>query len=155
MILRLSLYKTPFRLLFCKRRRAPKSALDLNGSRKAKNPRAIFFDLKISEPLKILVSLFDANSVEKSAHSDFDKILSSFYTDWFTKDSTIDMQIQTKIIDDLKLSLTDLERESFEGLISTDELFVALKGLQNGKAPGFDDLPAEFYLFFFSFFFLF
>ena len=65
------------------------------------------------------------------------------------------MQIQTKIIDDLKLSLTDLERESFEGLISTDELFVALKGLQNGKAPGFDDLPAEFYLFFFFFFFYF
>ena len=56
------------------------------------------------------------------------------------------MQIQTKIIDDLKLSLTDLERDSCEGIISTEELFVALKGLQTGKAPGSDGLPAEFYL---------
>ena len=45
-----------------------------------------------------------------------------------------------------KLSLTDLERDSCEGIITTEELFVALKGLQTGKAPGSDGLPAEFYL---------
>jgi len=60
-------------------------------------------------------------------------------------DSTIDMQIRTQIIDDLDLSPTDLERESCEGLLSTDELFIALKGLQTGKAPGSDGLPTEFY----------
>ena len=63
-----------------------------------------------------------------------------------TKHLTIDRQFQTKIIDDLELSLTDLERDSYEGLISTDKLFVALKGLQTGRAPGSDGLPTEFYL---------
>ena len=56
------------------------------------------------------------------------------------------MQIQTKIIDDLKLSLTDLERDNCEGAISTEELFLALKGLQTDKAPGSDGLSMEFYL---------
>ena len=56
------------------------------------------------------------------------------------------MQIQTKIVDDLALSLSDPERDSCEGLLSSDELFAALKGLQTGKSPGSDGLPAEFYL---------
>ena len=45
------------------------------------------------------------------------------------------MQIQTQIIDDLDLSLSDLEREQCEGLFTKDELSAALKGLQTGKSP--------------------
>ena len=56
------------------------------------------------------------------------------------------MQIQTQIIDDLEFSLTDHDRESCEGLLTTEELLLALKGLQTGKAPGCDGLPMEFYL---------
>ena len=95
------------------------------------------------------VSREPAGDAEKKvtwSRSAIENILTSFYTDLFTKDRTIDMQIQTKIIDDLKLSLTDLERDSCEGVISTEELFLALKSLQTGKAPGSDGLPAEFYL---------
>ena len=40
------------------------------------------------------------------------------------------MQIQTQIIDDLDLSLSDLEREQCEGLFTKDEDFAALKGLE-------------------------
>lgn len=47
------------------------------------------------------------------------------------------MQVQTKIIDDLKLSLTDLERESCEGFISTDELFCCFKRLSDRQSPRF------------------
>lgn len=73
-------------------------------------PTRLFFQLENKRTAKnSFVSLFDANGVTKSAQSDFENILTSFYTNMFTKDSTIDMQIQTKIIDDLKLSLTDLE----------------------------------------------
>lgn len=56
------------------------------------------------------------------------------------------MQIQTEIIDDLDLSLTDHDREACEGFLTADELLFALKGLQTGKAPGSDGLSVEFYL---------
>lgn len=91
-------------------------------------------------------SLLDADGIEKTSQSDITKILTAFYKDLFTEDSTIDMQIQTKIVDDLELSLNDQERDSCEGLLSPDELFAALKGLQTGKSPGSDGLPTEFYL---------
>ena len=55
------------------------------------------------------------------------------------------MQIQTQIIDDLDLSLSDSEREQCEGLFTKEELSAALKGLQTGKSPGSDGLPVEFY----------
>ena len=55
------------------------------------------------------------------------------------------MQIQTQIIDDLDLSLSDLEREQCEGLFTKDKGFAALKGLQTGKSPDFDGIPVEFY----------
>jgi len=73
----------------------------------------LFFRLENKRAAKnSFVSLFDANSVEKSTQSDFENILTPFYTDLFTKDPSIDMQIQTKIIDNLRLSLTELERDS-------------------------------------------
>ena len=64
----------------------------------------------------------------------------------FAKDPAIDMQIQTAIIDDLELPLTDHDRDACEGILTTDELFIALKSLQTGKAPSSDGLPTEFYL---------
>ena len=70
--------------------------------------------------------------------------LIDFYKALFSKDS-LDMQIQTEIIDDLDLSLSDLEREQCEGLFTKEELCAALKGLQTGKSPGSDGLPIEFY----------
>ena len=56
------------------------------------------------------------------------------------------MQIQTEIIDDLDLSLSDAQQKQCEGLFTKDELFTTLKGLQTGKSPGSDGLPIEFYL---------
>ena len=41
------------------------------------------------------------------------------------------MQIQTQIIDDLDLSLSDLEHEQCEGLFTKDERSAALKGPVN------------------------
>ena len=56
------------------------------------------------------------------------------------------MQIQTEIIDDLDLSLSDAELEQCKGLFTNDELFAALKGLQTGKSLGSHGLPIKFYL---------
>lgn len=72
-----------------------------------------------------------------------------FYKNLFTKDN-LDLQVQTDLIDDLEFSLSDFDRESCEGEITKDELFLALKGLQTGKSPGSDGLHTEFYLAFWS-----
>lgn len=83
--------------------------------------------------------------MEKSSQSDLESILVDFYRRLFSKDS-LDMQIQTELIDDLEFSLNDLEREQCEGLFTKEDLFSALQGLQTGKSPGSDGLPTEFYL---------
>ena len=90
-------------------------------------------------------SLMDDHGVEKSSQEDLENILVRFYQALFSKD-VLDMQIQTEIIDDLELSLTDYEREMCEGIFTIDELHAALKGLQTGKTPGSDGLSTEFYL---------
>ena len=82
----------------------------------------------------------------RTSQSDIEGVFVDFYRDLFAKDDSIDMQIQTDLIDDLEYSLTDIERDSCEGLFTKDELFSALKGLQTGKSPGSDGLPTEFYL---------
>ena len=77
----------------------------------------------------IFESLLNESSEEKSSHNDIELILVDFYKGLFSKGS-LNMQIQTQIIDDLDLSLSDLEREQCEGLFTKDEGFAALKGLQ-------------------------
>ena len=94
-------------------------------------PTRFFFRLETKRAVKnSFNSLFDASDVEKTSQSDIEKILVTFYKTLFTKDQSIDLQIQTKIIDDLELSLTDHDRDSCEGLLTADELLFALKGLQ-------------------------
>ena len=111
-------------------------------------PTRFFFRLEQKRAdKKIFQTLVDDAGVEKSSQSDLESMLVNFYRRLFSKDS-IDMQIQTEIIDDLEFSLTDVEREQCEGLFSKEELHSALQGLQTGKSPGPDGLPTEFYLFF-------
>ena len=109
-------------------------------------PTRYFFRLEQTRAVSnFFVSLFDESGVEKTSQSDLEEILTQFYRNLFTSDS-LDMQIQTDIIDALEFSLTNYEREVCEGLFTIDELFVALKGLQTGKSPGSDGLSTGFYL---------
>ena len=92
-------------------------------------------------------SLFDENGIEKNSPDDLEMILTRFYQDLFLNDS-LDIQVQSDIIDALEFSLSDCEREMCEGLFTIDELLAALKGLQTGKTSGSDGLSTEFYLHF-------
>ena len=90
-------------------------------------------------------SLFDENGIEKTSQQDLENILTRFYQTLFTSDS-LDMQIQTDIIDALEFSLTDYECEICEGLFTLDELSATWKGLETRKMSGFEGLSTEFYL---------
>ena len=98
-----------------------------------KKPTRFFFRLERKRTKKnIFESLLNESSEEKSSHNDIELVLVDFYKALFSKDS-LNMQIQTHIIDDLDLSLSGLEREQCEGLFTKDEGFAVLKGLQTGQ----------------------
>lgn len=112
---------------------------------KGEKPTRYFFRLEQKRAdQNSFTSLIDANGVEKFSQQDFETILVDFYSSLFSKDS-LDMQVQTELIDDLELSLTDLEREQCEGLFTKEELLSALNSLPTGKSPGSDGFPVEFY----------
>lgn len=75
MIQKLNPSRALCRLLFCRRRRAPKFILELNGLRKAKS---LLASVKNS-----FDSLFDASGVEKTSQSDIENNLTNFYKDLF------------------------------------------------------------------------
>ena len=109
-------------------------------------PTRYFFRLERTRAISnSFASLFDESGIEKTSQQDLESILVQFYQTLFTNDS-LDMLIQTDIIDALEFSLTDYEREICEGLFTLEELFTALKGLQTGKTPGSDGLSTEFYI---------
>ena len=111
-------------------------------------PTRYFFRLeKTRAASNHFTSLFDENGLEKNSRDDLEKILTCFYQDLFMNDS-LDLHVQSDIINALEFSLSDCEREMCEGLFTIDELFAALKGLQTGKTPGSDGLSTEFYLYF-------
>ena len=103
-------------------------------------PTRYFFRLERTRAISnSFPSNFDENGIEKTSQEDLENILTRFYQTLFTRDS-LDMQIQTDIIDALEFSLTDYEREICERLFTLDELSAALKGLQTSKTAGSDGL---------------
>ena len=66
----------------------------------------------------------------------------SFYT---SLAEPTDPRLQASMLDKLHLSLPPSEVSSCEGCFSSEEAFAALQGMANGKSPGSDGLPAEFY----------
>ena len=71
--------------------------------------------------------LLDDSGVEKTCQSDLEKVLVDFYASLFSKDS-LDLHVQSEIIEDLEFSLSDFERDLCEGLFTKEGLFSALGG---------------------------
>ena len=76
-------------------------------------------------------------------------IAHDFYTDLYTSQGT-DAQIQDRILDALDASLSEGSRDMCDARVTIEELAESLRGLQNGKSPGSDGFPAEFWKFFWS-----
>lgn len=70
--------------------------------------------------------------------------MSLFYEQLYTAEDT-DLKIQDTFLAGLKPKLTPVQKTFCEGNLTRDELYHALQKLNNGKSPGSDGLPAEFY----------
>ncbi|MEL6805091.1 MAG: reverse transcriptase family protein, partial [Bacteroidota bacterium] len=71
-------------------------------------------------------------------------IAHEFYTDLYTSQGT-DEQAQDEILDALDSTLTPESRDMCDARVTAEELAESLRGLQNGKSPGSDGFPAEFW----------
>ena len=70
-----------------------------------------------------------------------------FYTDLYTSKGT-DAQVQDDVLDSLVSTLSEESRDMCDGMVTSEELAESLGTLQNGKAPGSDGFPAEFWRYF-------
>ena len=69
--------------------------------------------------------------------------VSKFYKLLYTKRDVRDAAFSDLVNNIPKLS--DLEAEQLEGLLTLDELSLSLKNMKNGKSPGSDGFPSEFF----------
>ena len=68
---------------------------------------------------------------------------SKFYKNLYTKKDVRDAAV-SDLVNDLP-KLTDQEANQLEGLLTLDEISESLKNMKNGKSPGSDGFPAEFF----------
>lgn len=74
------------------------------------------------------------------------KFYSSLYSNKETEDNLNVHLVDKFFPDDAEIpKLNENEKESCEGMISEEECVKAIKSMQNGKSPGTDGLPVEFY----------
>jgi hypothetical protein len=86
-------------------------------------------------------TIHDSKSITSEAKSFYETLYASKETDIL--DEAIDTNLEHP-------TLTNEERDSLEGLITLQELLVAVKNLNNDKSPGSDGYTAEFFKFFFK-----
>ena len=75
---------------------------------------------------------------------DIERVHRKFYRKLYSKDH-VDDQIQQDILSNIQVSLSDSEMSSCDLLLTLHEITQAMCGLSNGKTPGSDGLPLEFY----------
>ena len=68
-----------------------------------------------------------------------------FYKELYSKVPT-DKVAQDRLLNLLDRKLTNEQRDSCEGQLTVGECLIAVKSMANGKTPGSDGLPKEFYL---------
>ena len=72
------------------------------------------------------------------------KETTNFYKLLYTLEKTDDWA-QDYLLNNLKQTLTDEDKDSMESEITLNEILIAIKSLANEKSPGCDGLTAEFY----------
>lgn len=94
------------------------------------------------------ISLIEKDGKTYSSTGDILNCFTQFYTDLYTVEP-IDNDIADMFLEDLP-SLSSDDADSLETEITTEEVLLALKSMDNNKSPGSDGLTKEFYLSFFN-----
>ena len=93
----------------------------------------------------IIYALKDENGIIREGTEDVLKVSEIFYQKLF-KEEPVDENLQNEILAKTKKKVNKNNEEFMEQPITLEELEAALKALPNGKSPGLDGLPKEFYV---------
>ena len=113
-------------------------------------PTKYFYDLLKQKQQKNTLNkiyIMDPHGNRQTSNK-IDDILSettAFYKSLYTAEDNLDLTEQQKLIDALDQQLTQQDKTNLDADITKDELTKALMGTENGKTPGWDGLPFEFY----------
>lgn len=106
------------------------------------------FPLRLERKREADTWISATKTLDGSTVSDIDGIWESwvsFYSDLFSA-SSVNLDFQVDLLDNLSLSLSCDESATCEGPISLTEGHAALLGMAKGKSSGSDGLPMKFYV---------
>ena len=106
---------------------------------------AYFFRLERKRKAESTISSLKVCDRTVTSTDDLLASASDFYKNLYSSCET-DPVVQDELLSNLSLSLSSEEADLCEGDLSIAECFNAVKGMAKSKMPGFDGLPAEFYL---------
>lgn len=113
-------------------------------------PSKFFFNMEQKNGRKKFIHAVRTESGELVTEpSDIRRAARSFYSNLFRSELVGQGDGEQYFLDDLP-KLTEGSAKMLDGIVSLKELYVALMGMENGRAPGIDGLPAEFYKSFWS-----
>jgi exonuclease III len=95
---------------------------------------------------KVIAEVMNSNGLVVSDQASIASVFNDFYTNLYASNDNIDVAEQNVFLDHLTRSLSEEQKCSLEGVIQLRELHTALKNMRNGKSPGADGLPKEFYI---------
>ena len=98
--------------------------------------------IKNNNDVIIANQVFDKENMAET-QDEILKETSNFCKRLYTSEKTDDLA-QDYLLNNLKQTLTDEDKDSIEGEITLDEILIAIKSLANEKSPGCDGLTAEF-----------
>ena len=109
-------------------------------------PTKYFFTLEstCAEKNSIRV-IYDSDGEEVCTQQDIEAAHTDFYRKLYSR-NPVDLQIQSDLLSKVEVSLNDQDINSCDHALSGDEISRAVRGLSQGKAPGSDGLPLEFYV---------
>ena len=109
-------------------------------------PNKFFFDREKQKQKTIKQSETIKNDKITTLTKDFQIVnyCKNFFYDLYTKTQT-NAQIQKKLLNPLKAKITNEDNKKLTQQITFVELNTAIFQLENGKSPGIDGIPIEFY----------
>ena len=103
-----------------------------------------YFFQKLAQPKNNLEAITDENGNVKTETKDILTAVRNFYADLY-KSEDLDNAALEMLLSKVNKSVCDFN-VMLEGELTVNELFKAVKSMQDNKAPGADGLPKEFYV---------